>query len=322
MLGPERAGYISGPFRSSRPNSMLRLGILDFDSSHCVEFTRRLNRVGVTADQFVDGARVVLGCPGTSLMAPERIQEFTPALIACGVEIADRETVLNGVDAVLVLSLCGSAHGEGACAALGAGRPTFVDKPFAVELADCRRMLAVANEKSVPVHYASAMRFSDELLGVPEAQTRWGAIHGAACHGPAKLHSLNPGLFHYGIHTVEILYTLLGPGCERVVTTTTEDADVVSGVWQDGRIGTVRGIRRGSTAYGATLFCEGGVVSLPLSATNSYRNLMRALVRRLHGGEPLVPPDVILEETAFVLAALESQRRGGLPVRLTEILDT
>ena len=35
---------------------MLRLGIVDFDSSHSVEFTRRFNHAGVDADQRVDGA--------------------------------------------------------------------------------------------------------------------------------------------------------------------------------------------------------------------------------------------------------------------------
>ena len=50
---------------------MLRLGIVDFDSSHAIEFTRRFNHAGVDGDQCVDGARVEVGCPqlqhGTAL---------------------------------------------------------------------------------------------------------------------------------------------------------------------------------------------------------------------------------------------------------------
>ena len=38
---------------------MLRLGIVDFDSSHSVEFARRFNHQGVASEQFVDGAQVV-----------------------------------------------------------------------------------------------------------------------------------------------------------------------------------------------------------------------------------------------------------------------
>ena len=43
---------------------MIRLGVLDFDTSHVVEFTKRMNKKGVAKDQWVEGATVVVGCPG------------------------------------------------------------------------------------------------------------------------------------------------------------------------------------------------------------------------------------------------------------------
>ena len=297
---------------------MISIGILDFDSSHCVEFTRRLNHVGVTPDQFVEGARVVAGCPGKSVMAPERIEKFLPELAASEVAIVERDEVLRRADAVLVLSLCGGAHREPALASIASGRPTFVDKPFALTIEDAKAIIAAADRGRVPLHYASAMRYCDELLAVPTQLGRWGNVQGAVCYGPAKRHPANPGLFHYGIHTVEILFTLLGAGCVSVTATQSDDGEVVTGRWSDGRLGTVRGLRSGCTAYGATLFCERGVIPLALSATNSYRNLLRALVKGLESGTPLVPNRVILEETAFVLAALESERRGGVPVELSK----
>ena len=42
---------------------------------------------------------------------------------------------------------------------------------------------------------------------------------------------------------MELLYTILGPGCESVAMTSENDADVVVGKWKDGRIGTVRAMR-------------------------------------------------------------------------------
>jgi predicted dehydrogenase len=301
---------------------MISLGILDFDSSHCVEFTRRLNHVGVTSDQFVEGARVIAGCPGKSAMAPERIARFLPDVAACGVAIVERDEVLRRTDATLVLSLCGSAHRESALVSIASRRPTFVDKPFALTFADADAIVTAAERAEVPLHYASAMRYCDELLALPGHLARWGELHGAVCYGPAKRHPSNPGLFHYGIHSVEILFTLLGAGCVSVAATHSENGEVVTGRWRDGRLGTVRGLRSGSTAYGATLFCEHGVIPIALSTTNSYRNLLQALVKGLESGTPLVSPQVILEETAFVLAALESERRGGVPVELSTILTT
>ena len=61
------------PRRCERNDAMIRLGILDFDTSHCVEFTKRLNHVGIAKDQCVEGAKVVVGCPGKSKLSPERI---------------------------------------------------------------------------------------------------------------------------------------------------------------------------------------------------------------------------------------------------------
>ena len=38
---------------------MIRLGMLDFDTSHVVEFARRLNHKGIEEEQWVDGATIV-----------------------------------------------------------------------------------------------------------------------------------------------------------------------------------------------------------------------------------------------------------------------
>ena len=92
-----------------------------------------------------------------------------------------------------------------------------------------------------------------------------GKILGALAFGPAPYFEgksdvpLNPGLYHYGIHAVEILYTLMGPGCAASVASHEKDVDVVTGQWKDGRVATVRGIRSGKSAYGCTAFAEKGV---------------------------------------------------------------
>jgi hypothetical protein len=90
---------------------MNRLGILDFDTSHVVEFTKRLNHKGIDKDQWVDGAEVTLGCPGESRLAPERIPGLTKAMEALGVPLMEKPGDLIGkVDGVLVESLEGGVH--------------------------------------------------------------------------------------------------------------------------------------------------------------------------------------------------------------------
>ena len=42
---------------------MPRIGIVSCDTSHVVQFTMRLNHVGISEDQWVDGAQIVAAVP-------------------------------------------------------------------------------------------------------------------------------------------------------------------------------------------------------------------------------------------------------------------
>jgi hypothetical protein len=107
---------------------MLKFGILDFDTSHAVEFTKRLNHVGIAEDQWVDGGKVVIGCPGESKLSPERIPGFTEAMKKMEVPLVDKPADMIGkVDVMLIEAVDGSVHYERAKPFLEAGIPCFVD---------------------------------------------------------------------------------------------------------------------------------------------------------------------------------------------------
>lgn len=291
---------------------MIRLGIVDFDSSHSIEFTQRFNQVGVAADQYVEGARVVLGCPGESLMAPERIPGFLEQVKACDVELVKRpQDMLGRIDAVLVLSLCGTAHRNRVTPFLDAGVPAFVDKPFACTVADAEAMVEQAHAKQTVLYHSSALRFCEELQHFQDRANDYGAIHGVLSYGPAKRAAGNPGLFHYGIHPTEVLFTVMGPGCRRVSTCFTDAAELVTAEWDDGRIGTLRGNRHGSTAYGFTAFCENGVIDQPISSRYAYRNLCRSIVETFQTGTPAVDHETNLQIVRFIAASMRSEQRDG-----------
>lgn len=293
----------------------MRLGIVDFDSSHSVELARRFNRIGVGSEQFVEGAEVTLAWPGDSEMAPERIPGFQREIEDMDIPLAPSLDALIGqIDAVLVLSLCGAAHLDRARPFLEAGIPTFVDKPFACSVSDADEMIRLARDHDTVLLNASALRFSEEALAVGEQQSTLGQVNGAVTYGPSKRADKNPGLFHYGIHSVELLFQLLGPGCEEVTATWTESGEAVTGRWADGRLGTVRGTRTGATRYGLTAFCEHGVISGPVSTRFAYRNLCRAILQSFNSGEPAVSHESSLEVVRFIEAALESEQQGGTPV--------
>ena len=298
---------------------MLKLGIVDFDSSHSIEFTRRFNHVGMDRDQCVDGARVVMGWPGDSTMAPERIPGFTDEVQSCGVELVDDPQAMIGrIDGVLILSLCGSVHLERVRPFLEAGVPAYVDKPFACNVDDAMEMQRLSRQNGTLLNHSSALPFSEEVLGFQSRSSQYGPLHGAVTYGPAKRAEGNPGLFHYGIHTVALLFALLGTGCESVANEYTPEVEVVTAHWQDGRLATVRGVRTGSSSYGFLAFTENGVIHQPVSTRYAYRNLCRSIVDSFTTGQPAVSHERNLEEVRFVVASTKSEQNDGARIRLND----
>jgi virulence factor len=290
---------------------MIRLGILDFDTSHVVEFTKRLNHQGIAQDQWVDGARVVIGCPGTSRIMPERIPGYRQEMERMGIALVDKpEAMLGKVDGMLIESQQGSLHWQQVKMFLEAGIACFVDKPFACSYQDARRMAELAAAKKVPVFSASSLRYAPDLVKFV-ADPRHGKIHGALAYSPAHLHELNPGQFHYGIHAVEILYTLMGTGCERVSCTQEKDTDVIVGQWRDGRLGIVRGLRSGKGEYGCLVFTEQGALPVPIDARYIYRELLKRVVEMFTTGKAPLDIHVTLEIIAFIEAANHSGNNHG-----------
>ncbi len=287
---------------------MIRLGIVDFDTSHAVEFTKRLNHVGIGEDQWVEGARVVAGVPGRSAIAPEVIPKNLETLRGYGITILDDPADLFGkVDAVLIEAVDGGVHLDRAMPFLEKGMPTYVDKPFTCSLADARALVKVAMERHVPLMSSSSLRYAPEVVAAAGGDGPVGTIVGVSTYGPAMLHPRNPGLFHYGIHPVEILYTLMGPGCVRLTCLAEKGAEVVTGVWSDGRVATVRGLRDGKHDYGFTVFGSNGVKTEGVSSKFIYRELLKKVVAMFETKQ--LPID--LRETLEIVAFIEAARRSG-----------
>ncbi len=290
---------------------MIKLGILDFDTSHVIEFTKRLNHKGIAEDQWVTGAEIVLGCPGESKIMPERIPSFTKEMEKLGIPLVDKpEEIIGRVDGMLIESQEGGAHWERARPFIEAGIPCFIDKPFTCGVADARKIVDLAEKKNVPIFSSSSLRYAPELVKFP-AEAKHGKLLGALSYGPAPLHDRNPGLFHYGIHATEVLYTLMGTGCRRVTCMHEKGADVVTGQWQDGRLAGVRGIRAGKSDYGFLAFTDSGVHHAPLSMRYAYRDLLKKVVEFFVTKKAPVDVRVTMEIVAFIEAAYKSGNNHG-----------
>lgn len=296
---------------------MIRIGIVDFDTSHVVAFTQRWNHTDCPEDQRVEGGKVVAGWPGISYLSPERVPGYTEQLRNYGVEIVDRpESLLDKVDAICIESVDGSVHLERFRIFAESGMPIYVDKPFTCSLADALEIVELAEKYGTPLMSTSSLRYGVEILQVQEKKEEFGAVIGVDTYSPASLHPRNPGLFHYGVHAVEPLFTLMGAGCVAVQAAVTGDVDVVTGYWNDGRIGTVRGIRKGAAGYGFSAYCEKRIFQTSINANTIYREMLKRITEMFETRQSPVDIRETLEITAFIEAAIHSSARDGRKVEI------
>jgi predicted dehydrogenase len=299
----------------------VQIGIIGFDTSHVPTFTRLLND---QEDEFhVPGGRVVAGYPSFSddvEASYGRVEGFKEAVVRdWGVRLVSSvEELLDEVDAVLLESVDGRRHLAEAGPVIKARKPLFIDKPLAANYRDSAQIVRLAQDNGCPVFSSSSLRFDSNVVALKD-DPDLGAILACDAFSPASLDPTNPGLFWYGVHGVELLYTFLGTGCGAVACHTTNSYDVVVGTWPEGRLGTMRGIRCGANDYGVTVFGDKQVGHTRYSReVPLYANLLREIIGFFRGA----PPPVVLEETLemmlFMEAALISAETGR-QVRLDEV---
>jgi hypothetical protein len=155
---------------------------------------------------------------------------------------------------------------------------------------------------------AQSVRYEDAI----------GKVIGADTFSPATIEPTHPDLFWYGIHGVEILFTVMGAGCESVTRFNKNNMDVVVGLWKDGRIGTFRGTREGKHDYGGTAYGSKG--NLVLGPFNGYDELSVKIAEFFTTGKSPVEDAETIEIYAFMEAAHQSTKRSGASVRIADVM--
>jgi len=310
------AGSVAGLY--DRTDKGKRIGMVGLDTGHSEAFTRSLNNP-LAEDKFL-GYRVVAAYPkGTEniLEWKNRIPEITKKVESHGVEIVNSmDELLNRVDVVLITCIDGNRHLEQVMPVFEAAKPVFIDKPFAGSLSDAYAIADAAKKYNVPLFSSSSLRY---INGAEEiADGKIGSVIGAEAYSPAHIEEHHPDLFWYAVHGVETLFTIMGTGCISVQRTFTEDTDLVVGVWEDKRIGTFRGIRKGQGGYGVSVFGENGISVLNEYA--GYEPLLVKICEFYESGKAPIPIEETLEIFAFMQAAEVSKESGGTSIDIASVI--
>jgi predicted dehydrogenase len=303
---------------AAEPSLPLKAGIIGMDA-HALPWTKIINAPGASGE--LADMTVVVAYPGGSSDIPQSLElreKSVGPVAELGVEIvASIDALLEKVDVVMILSIDGRMHLEQAKPVFAAGKPVFIDKPIAASLSEAIEIFRLAKKHNVPCFTSSSLRYAKRTLNIRK-DPQLGKLVGCDQYAPCTLEPHHPDFFWYGIHGVEPLFTIMGPGCVSVTRVHTEGTDMAVGVWSDGRIGTFRGIRQGQRGYGSTVFGTQGIVSG--GGFDGYEPLLVEIVKFFKTGKPPVSADETLEIFAFMEAAEESKRQGGCPVTLGSVL--
>ena len=297
----------------------IKVGIIGLDA-HAVPWTQIIHHP--EAKPPISNLRIVAAVAVPSADIPfsaENNEKNIATMRTLGVEICGSiEEMLKKVDAVMILSIDGRPHPEQARAVLATKKPVFIDKPVAASLVETIGIFRAAQESGTPCFSNSSLRYGPATAALAN-DPKLGRVLGcdAYCNNRSILPG-HPDLFYYGIHGCDMLFTIMGPGCQTVTRIKTPTADLVTGVWSDGRVGTYRGILEGQAGFGATAFCEKGIANA--GRFEGYEPLLVEIAKFFKTGQAPMTVEHTLEIYAFMEAADESLRQDGRPVSIESTL--
>jgi predicted dehydrogenase len=310
----------------------IRVGLVGLDTSHAPTFTKILHD---PYDPFhIPGARVVAAYPGGSPdmeVSISRVEGFTRELRdQYSVRIVDAaEKVAEACDIVFILATDGRVHPALFRAVAGRGKPVFVDKPFAVSVADARDILSLAAKTGTPVFASSAFRYADGLVSALNSIRATGErITTCEVRCSLPIQETQGRYFWYGIHGAEMLLACMGRGVRNVQSSGGSDEDRIT-VWHnDGRESSILGSRRNG-AIQISLKTDRREIEIDLSssmASLSARLLWAALdilsagkfprlwnatsAGSVSGCRPASPLDPSADETMEVVRLLEAAQHS------------
>ena len=228
-------------------------------------------------------------------------------------EVVDRpEDMIGKVDAVIIATDIGSEHVGRARPFLDAGLPLFIDKPLCDNLADLN-FFRNAVKNGAKLCSSSSLRYCKEYLPFQNGHIRE--------VGELRLITMNMAKYWetYGIHALEAVYPIAGPGFLSVCNTGDAKHNIVHLKHKNSFDVVIACIA--DMIYDPTLTIAGTKDVLRIQSKDSYTSFRTQLVKfveYLRTGERPCPFAETEELMQLVIAGIESRKRGGAEVFLEE----
>ena len=225
--------------------------------------------------------------------------------------VVDNITDLIGaVDAVILARDDGENHLEMAAPFIEAGIPILIDKPLTDNIEDLRQFVRY-HEAGKPMMSCSSMRYLD---AIHEARGTLGRV--------LTTHALTGKYWRtYGIHIIEAVYAMMGPGVAHVQNVGREGEEIVHMQYADGRHAMLQSFKEIAFAFHFGFYGDRDFTFIDRTdAYSSFKNMLTAFVEALKTGKPAFDWHETVEMVKVVIAAIVSLRDKGRIVRLEEIV--
>lgn len=250
----------------------------------------------------------IAGVKVTHVFCDKRSDAEHVAALSLVAHVVDTpEAMINEVDAVLIATDVGGEHVARARPFVEAGVPVFIDKPLCDNTAD----LAVFERwvaGGAAILSSSSTRFAAEYAPYqyPNAPLgEWRFI----CMPMAKHWET------YGIHALEAVYSITGPGYLTVRNTGTADRNIVHLKHRSGA-DVIIACGKGIVYGGAMTLCgsKGNATVITQDTFASFKAQLVEFVDYLKSGVRPYPFDHTRELMRLVIGGIESRDQGGSEV--------
>jgi hypothetical protein len=206
-----------------------------------------------------------------------------------GIELLDSiEAVVEKSDYLIVLSPDNPEfHEELARLPLQSGKPTYVDKTFALDRKTAQLLFQASAQYNTPLYSTSALRFAAEYAEVDKS-------------GIDMICSIGPGKYtNYAVHQIEPIVMLMGTEAERVMYTGTDNSPSMLIGFSGGRQASVHHFAGSPFCLALNYDC--GKSTLLKADSDYFAGLILDMTKFFETGQPTVHPD----ETITIITLIE-----------------
>lgn len=215
------------------------------------------------------------------------------------------EEIIGEVDAVIVATDKGHEHVERCRPFIEAGLPVFVDKPLADNTPDLETFIQWANGGRA-ILSSSCMRYAKEFTPYRISTNDLGELRFVSITTPKSWE-------RYGIHALEAIYPILGPGFISVRNTGSAERNIVHLKHRSGADVMVVASADMYGAFGCLQLCgtAGAVQTMFRDSFYSFKTQLEAFIEYLRTGIRPFPFEETVELMRLIIAGIRSRDAGG-----------